>query len=396
MTEFLNVGAIRSAADLLNSTLVSKGFVNHELLFPTIDWSTLIQDQPEKAALTKLETRESIYNNDKNVINLLYSLTQSLDRHTAQQRALNMALEKKEKTIEQLRQKVSLLELRAQSSENRLNRTVRVDQVALEERNKQLSRQNRAQLQEITRLRNWNTDLLAKYDVELRKKTFEISQLKDKLLDTRNLSTTITYGKPMKLGREPAGRTPIVSPHLIYDNKPVLNVDTQLRLEPDTALRDVVREEYDEIAAQLSELLESLIRENGKYVSFCNALANYFALLNAELADSIAAGLLRDQIPNPKNYIDLKKIGEKLVDEVEPFETVSGPLLSKANENYQCLLELVAIIRNTNGKGQYIDSDPNNDILKRLQDENKGLRDNLSEAMNAIDGYKNYKLRRET
>lgn len=395
MSQFLNVDAIRSAADLLNSTLVSKGFVSKEILFPTVDWSSLIQDQPEKDALNKLETRAYIYNNDKNVINLLYSLTQSLDRHTSQQRAFNAALEQKDKTIEQLRHKVSLLELRALSSENKLNRTVRVNQVALEERNKQLTRQNRAQLHEITRLRNWNTDLLAKYDVELRKKTFEISQLKDKLLDTRNLSTTISYGKPLRLGREPAGRAPAVNPHVIYDNKPVLQIDTHLQLVPDPALKDVVREEYDDIAAQLSELLESLIRENGKYVNFCNSVATYLTLVNAEIADPVAAGLLQDQIPDPKIYIDLKKISSEQVEEVEPFETISGPLLARVNENYECLLRLMAILQSNNLRSQLLDSDPNEDALKRLQDENKDLRDNLREAMDVLDGYKEYNLRRQ-
>lgn len=395
MTEFLNVDAIQSAADLLNSTLVSKGFITTELLFPTIDWSKLIQDQPEKEALHKLSNRASLYNNDKNVINLLYSLTQSLDRHAAQQRALNTALEQKDRTIEQLRLKVSLLELRAQSTENKLNRTVRVDQIALEERNKQLTRQNKAQLHEITRLRNWNTDLLAKYDVEIRKKTFEISQLKDKLLDTRNLSTTISYGKPLRLGREPAGRNPNVNPNVIYDNKPVLNVETRSELEPDAALKDVLREEYDDIAAQLSELLESLIRENGKYVNFCGALTEYLALLNAELADTTAAGLLHDHIPDPRNYIDLSKISKDPVDEVEPFETVSGPLLVRAKENHECLLGLMAIVQNVSAKSQFSDSGTNGDAFKRLQEENKGLRENLRDAMDALDGYKEYKLRRQ-
>lgn len=393
MADYHNVDAIRSASELLNSTLLAKGFVSHELLFPTIDWSTLTKDQPQKDALGVLETRSSIYNNDKNVINLLYSLTQTLDRHTAQHRALNTTLDQKDKTIEQLRHKISQLELRNQLTEDKLSRTIRVDQVALEERTKQLARQNRAQSYELTRLRNWNNDLQAKFDFELRKRTLEISQLKDKLLDSRNLSTTISYGKPLLSGKTPAGGAPSVNTNLIYDNKPVAKVETQLELIPGgEALSTVVQGEYDGIATQLSELLESLIRENGKYMCFCRELTRFFAALNVEIADLSIPDLLQKTLPDPSELIDLQKVEGLAIQEVDPFAIVSAPLLARVHENYQFLLAIMANLRTATANRH---AEENTDEYRRIEDENQNLRDNLKEAMHALEGWKRYKLKRQ-
>lgn len=414
MSDFLNTEAIRSAAELINTTLIAKGFITDDLLFPTVDWELLTKEQPEKDNLAQLKPMPIIYNNDKNIINLLYSLTQSLDRHTAQQKELNESLNLKDKTIQDLRQKIVKLELRATASEVKLERSVRVEQMVLEDRVKQLSRQNRAHTQEITRLRNWNMDLQGKFEVELRKKAFEISLLKDKLLDTRNLSTTINYGKPFKIGNElggfggsggPAGGSPTLSSSTshsvntngIFDNKPVENVATQLELTPgDASLSPVVQQEYDQIAAHLSELVESLIRENSKYVIFCRVVSDYFNGLNSKLANPTLTEHSSAVLPNPAQVINLLIISEEAVDEVNPFEAVSAPLVTKLRENYDCILGLVAIFQNTVAAETHPkNTNAKEAELERLKVENQDLRDNLKEAMGALDGWKEYKQKRQ-
>lgn len=401
MAGYLNVDAIRGAADLLNSSLTAKGYITSDLLFPTVDWAVLIQDQPPETLLSSLRPQPTLYNNDKNVINLLYSLTQALDRHTLQHRALNATLDKRDKTIAQLQQRVAQLESRAKAADAKLNRAD-CDLATLQDRTNQLMRQNKAQTHELTRLRNWNTDLQAKFEVELRKKTFEISMLRDKLLDTRNLSTTLTYGKlndarEGRDARETAGRTSNFNANLIYDNMPVVHLGTQTHLAPDGSLAGVVRDEYDDIAAQLSELLERILRENGKFSTFCRCLADYFHQLNSQLAilaaSSSSAGLssLATRALSPADVIDLKKVAAVVVAEVEPFETVSAPLVARLHENFECLVAMVAVGR----EPVVTRSEMDENELIRLQEENNDLRDNLKEALLALDGYKEYKHKRQ-
>lgn len=395
MAEYLNVSSIKSAAELLNSTLVAKGFVTEELLFPTINWEQLTLDQPETEKLANLSVKPILYNNDKNVINLLYSLTQSLDRYTLQHRQLRDTIDQRDKSLEQMKQKITHLETLVQTSEYKLNRKVHVDQVTLEARSKRLARENRAQLYEITRLKSWNSDLQAKFDVELRKKSFEISLLKDKLLDTRNLSTTITYGKPFHGIREPAGGAPNVNTNLIYDNKPIIISETQLELSPDRSLEGVLQEEKENVAAQLSELVESLVRENGKFVLFCRELTKYFSTLNNDLADLAVKNIFSNSLPDPLKIMDMSKVSEGVVSEVDPFETVTAPLLARMYENYENILTIVSILENPLSKPKSALFDEDRDELDRLRTENINLRDNLKEAMRTLDDWKDYKLNRQ-
>ena len=392
MATYLNVDAIRNAGDLLNSTLVAKGYMKHKLFFVTTDWLTLTQDQPEKDLLTKLQTQPAIYNNDKNIVNLLYSLMQSIDRHTDQLRALNDSIALRDKTIGQLRNQVAQLELRVRASDTRLQRTVLVEQAVLEERNKQLVRRNRAQSAEPTRLRNWRSDLQAKFEVELRRKALEVSVLKDRLLDTRNLSTAISYGKAPNQMREPAGGAPSVNTTLIYENKLVEYLEPRLELVPGgESLRLVVQDEYDGVAAQLSELLESLIRENGKFAAFCRLAALYIAQLNSELAEPALASHI-DRFLSPLQAIDMDKVVAATVSTVEPFETVSGPLFARFRENFECIVALVAMVQSPLKAHSDVSSRGEMELLRA---ENCELRENLKEALLALNGYKEYTLKRQ-
>lgn len=408
MAGYLNVDAIRSAADLLNSSLAAKGYITNDLLFPTVDWKILIKDQSE-TNLDALKIQPTLYNNDKNVINLLYSLTQALDRHTQQHRALISTIDKRDKTIAHLQLKVAQLEAHTRNVETKLSRAD-CDLAAVLDRTNLLVRQNKAQQQELTRLRNWNADLQAKYDVELRKKTLEISMLRDKLLDTRNLSTTLTYGKLGEVlhygnnrdgrdgrdGRGTAGRTLNVNTNLIYGNMPVEQLEPQTHLSPDESLAAVVREEYDDIAAQLSELLERILRENGRFSTFCRCVNDYFHQLNSELALLAASSTaittpLTTRVLSPADVIDLKKVTAVSVDEVEPFETVSAPLMARLHENFDCLAAMMAVGREPAPVNLQMDGDE----LNRLREENGDLKDNLKEALRALDGYKEYKHKRQ-
>ena len=91
---YLDTESILNASDLINSTLISKGYITEKLNFNSINWKDLVQDQIENniqelAKLDELKVTETIYNNDKNIINIIYSLLQSIERNKAQNKSFN-------------------------------------------------------------------------------------------------------------------------------------------------------------------------------------------------------------------------------------------------------------------------------------------------------------------
>ena len=103
---YLDVEAIENASSLINATLLSKGYIDKKLLFNTIDWEELSRDQD---TATPLQTTEELYNNDKNIINIIYSLVQSIDRNSAQNVQFNRVMAQKDDKIADLEDKVRLL-----------------------------------------------------------------------------------------------------------------------------------------------------------------------------------------------------------------------------------------------------------------------------------------------
>lgn len=396
MTEELNVEAIRNASELLNSSLLSKGYINEELKFPVIDWAQLTEDQPHKEEVSKLEIAPKIYENDKSVINIIYSLTQLIDRHQAQHKSFNRTITQKNATIEELRAQVNLLEQQVQNYEQRLDRTVHVDHISLTEQVARLKRQNKLQNQEILKLKNSNSDLQTKYGIEVRKKTIEISQLKDKLLDSRSLSNTVTYGKPFLLASSPnpvkRGTSPEINTSVIYNNKPIIdNVSASFLLNE--SLADIKDQELDKIATQLSQLIENLIKENSKFANFINELNQYFSNFNSQMLVLNYKNLSTSSLVNPSEEIDLNRIMNETSSDVEPFEFISRPLLSNVYKNYHYVSGLVDVaISNLLADRGSLEYPELKDTIDDLREENKNLHKKWQEAIKTLEDWKKYRL----
>lgn len=360
-------------------------------MFPVVDWPKLIQDQPNKDDLDKLEVFPAIYNNDKNVINIIYSLTQSIDRHQAQHKAFNRTISQKDTTIDELLAKVHQLEQQVQNYEERLDKTVHIDQISLTERVNDLSRKSKVLALEVSRLKSHNVELQTKYAVDMRKKSLEISQLKDKLLDSRSLSNTLQIGRPFQLTprSSPGDRaeSPEVNTNIIYNNKPIID-NSKATEHP--SLEPTREQEYEGIATQLSQLIENLIKENSKFANFVNELNGYFNKFNSQMSVLNYRKLTTSSLVNPSDEIDLNRIMKEIATDVEPFEFISRPLLSNIYKNYHYVSGLVDVAVSN------LDTDAAQDTLDwktidALKEENLSLQKKWQEAIKALEDWKQYR-----
>lgn len=381
MSEPRNVEPIESASELLNSTLRSKGYIKETLRFPSIDWNDLIRDQPDRKALRNLEVTDTIFDNDKNVINILYSLLKAIDRHNDQQKALHLSLSLKNKTIEELEKKVEQLQSANQKQEQKLDRLVLVDQTLAEKRNAELVRTIKKQSTELARLKSWTGEIQTKYEIEMRKKNIEVSRLKDKVLDLRNLTYRLPYG------RGNSSKPPVeVNPSVLHNNIHTIDNDIMANSEPDLSQADALKSEYDDIAKQLSELSENLIKENSKYARFVEELNTYFDKLNIQLSSLNYKNLPGENLVNPSDEIDLAHILEATNTEVDPFDHVSSPLLSNIYKNNHYVYALVELAVS----GGRLSKKSDEDEIERLRTENAQLYENLDEAVQTLERWQKY------
>lgn len=361
-------------------------------MFPVINWPQLIQDQPNKDDLAKIEITPTVYNNDKNVINIIYSLTQSIDRHQAQHKSFNRTITQKNATIDELRAKVHQLEQQVHNYEDRLDKTVHIDQISLTERVNELSRKTKVQALEVSRLKSHNAEIQTKYAVDMRKKSLEISKLKDKLLDSRSLSNTLSFGRPFLLtSRSSLGdrlESPEINTNVIYNNKPIIDNTKPLEEVSLTPVRD---QEYDGIATQLSQLIENLIKENSKFANFVNELNGYFNKFNSQMSVLNYRKLGTSSLVNPSDEIDLNRIMKDTSTDVEPFEFISRPLLSNIYKNYHYVSGLVDMAVSNLDADSALDTLDWKKTIETLKEENQSLQKKWQEAIKALEDWKKYR-----
>lgn len=381
-----NVEPIESASELLNSTLRSKGYIKEAIKFASIDWEELIRDQLDRESLRKFEVTSTIFDNDKNIINIIYSLLRAVDRHNEQQKALHESLSLKSRTVEELQRKVEQLQSLNEKQEKKLDRLVQVDQTLLEKRNAELLRTNKKQSQELTRLKSWTGEIQTKYEIEVRKKDIEISQLKDKVLDSKNLHYRLSFGRPSSATRSHSHE---INPSMIHNNIHTIDNDlipNQTDGRPNNESDGALKQEYDGIANQLSELSENLIKENSKYAHFVEELNAYFNKFNTQLSALNFKNLTNEHLINPSDEIDLARILEATNNEIDPFDHVSSPLLSNIYKNNHYVSALVDLALSSGRRGRQGEDDE----LEKLKKENAQLYQNLDEAVLALERWQQY------
>lgn len=405
---YLDTEAILNASDLINSTLISKGYISERLNFNSINWKDLIKDQVSNRTnenstnLDDLEITETIYNNDKNIINIIYSLLQSIERNKAQNKSFNKVISKKDSTIKELQKRVELLEHQAESSESKLNRFIQVDQLQLSKRVQDLSHVNKLQSQDLNKLKNWCTDIRTKYHIELKKKNNEIEQLKNQLLDKRNLSRTTSFGIPLSLdssrNNEVTSFDQDINSNIIYNHNPIIdntNPNTQLG----TSLQPVLSKQYEQIVIDLTQLIENLISENHKFSRFIKLINSYYQSLNIQLSSINHKRFDTDSLPNPSDVIDLNEFNadldradsKDLLDEIESFEYITKPLLNNVYKNYHYVSNLVDLV-NSNDQVDDIENGISSKKIDELKEELEIVTRNWQDAIKTLENWKIYQL----
>lgn len=378
---YLDVDSIRDAADLVNSTLLAKGYVLEKLLFNTIDYKAIAGPD------ASLAVSETVYNNDKNTINILYSLLEAIDRNRAQNQQFNKVVAQKDAALEDLNRKVASLENKLAQAEAKINRSIQVDHIQLQQRVVQLSTTNKAQTQDLNRLKTWASAIKTKHQVELKKKNVEISSLKDKLLDDRKLLNTVVYGRPMLLDIS-RPRNDDAHTNAIHNNNPT--VDNAL---PDTSLaqiRPVMVKEYEEVASQLTELVENQVHENTQFSVFLSAVNRYFNSLNAQLSNLNHRALTVESLPNPSDEINLQDILNRpanLDGEFKSFSYIANPFMNNVYKNYHYIASIVSFLETSN---DVLADQTDTKALEKLRKENDVLYQNWQDAVKALDNWKMY------
>ena len=408
---YLDTEAILNASDLINSTLISKGYITEKLNFNSINWKDLVQDQTENniqeepSKLDELKVTETIYNNDKNIINIIYSLLQSIERNKVQNKTFNKVISKKDSTIRDLQKRIESLENQVDQSESRLNRFVQIDQLQLSKRVQDLSHVNKLQSQDLNKLKNWCTDIKTKYHVELKKKNIEIDHLKNQLLDKKNLSTTTTFGIPLSYDSSRNNDTTSfdqdINSNIIYNHNPIIdNTNPNTRLN--SSLQPVLNKQYEQIVIDLTQLIENLISENHKFSRFIKLINNYYQNLNIQLSNINHKQLDVRSLPNPSDLIDLNEFTGDLdpasvnskdsLDEIESFEYITKPLLNNVYKNYHYVSNLVELADSNSAQINENENGFSSKKIDELKTELEIVTRNWQDAIKTLENWKNYQL----
>ncbi|KAK6454541.1 Afadin and alpha-actinin-binding-domain-containing protein [Scheffersomyces xylosifermentans] len=395
MSGYLDTEPIHHASEIINSMLLSRAYTDQKLSFVTIDWEELVKDQildnEEVPRLNELKVTETLYNNDRAIVNIIHSLLVALDRNRGQQKLSNQTISQKDSTIAKLKERVDVLESKLKQSETKISKLVQFDQNELNKRITDLTRHNRIQSQDLNKLKNWAGDIKTKYKVELKKKDLEIDELKNKLLEKRNLSSTLTYGIPLSTPTTTDDSTTI-NANIIYNNNPIIdNTKTIGNGVTSLTVQSVVNQEYTELSSNLTAVIESLASENYKFSKFMEAINEYYYDFNNQLTDSKFKDMSAWNLPNPSNIIDLQAISsvdsaivQQYLDELESFDVLAKPIL---NNIYKFYHNMTNLIRNLDTTATY-SPEGDDGRAKHLEKELEIMTRNWKDALKTAENWK--------
>lgn len=327
---YLDRDVVVNAAATVNLALLDRGYITDKLRFNTVD--------REELELPEFEVTETIYNNDKDTINIIYSLLKLNDDRQEQARKFNKRMAEHESELALLRREVGSLRKQLLASEAETNRLTQVELPQRELRVNELTRVNKLQAQEVARLKTLASDIKQKYQVELKKKNSEVAQLKDRLLEDSNL------------GLSPLGA---IRDHLPrFDNASA----------PSVSIENVLTQELEATIEQLTELLTKLSEDNAKYAEFVRAVTGHLSRVSTQLSR-------HGPLPSVSDEIDLDKI-RRAAALHEEFERIATPLLNALYKLHRHL---------------DVGEVPENAEIDTLRRENRVLQNNWQTALDSID-----------
>ena len=363
----LDMETMLNASEIINSVLLLRAYIDQELQFPTIHWKSLLGDQVDDIKIT-----DKLYNNDKNIINIIHSLVGAVDRSRKQQQLANIIIKRKDNEIHNLSSKVSSLEAKLEELQDKLSESKHIQQSQLQHTIAELNRENSARTREVNQLKVREANVKTKYNVEIKKRDLQISELKNRLLDKRSLNSSSLQ----KYVNQP----PDLNANIIYNNNPIIDnpMMTSSAGEEVPTSQDLVRDEYENIISELTPIIESLVTENFKYSLFVNMASEYLQVTNGQITN-------KREITNPSESIDLGRFNTIEPEEVkqyfktlQPFEKVTKPLLNNIYKLYHVLRSLTS----QNHEGERA-------RLKQLETELETVKQNWKDALGLAENWKN-------
>ncbi|KAK6203140.1 Afadin and alpha-actinin-binding-domain-containing protein [Scheffersomyces amazonensis] len=402
---YLDTEPIRNASDLINSMLLSRAYIDDKLKFLTIDHQDLLKNNLIISSSSEFQVSEIIYENDRSVINIIHSLLVALDRTRNQQKISNQTILQKEMQIKKLTAKNDQLEKELIKNEKDLNKLVQFEQNDLNKQIDSLHKINKLQSNDLIKLKHWSGGLQKKYKIELKKQQLEIDELKNKLLDKRNLSSTIKYGIPINSDESTSQSTSTtttttsisinninstINSNIIYNNLPIIDNIKPILINPSES---ILNQEFNELSSNLTSIIESIATENYKFTRFIELINEYYNQFNISLTD-----FTRDKstisLPNPSDIIDLQSLEnidhdtiQKYFNELRSFELISKPILNNIYKIYHNISGVLFLHSQIEGNETRIESESSK--LKQIEKELEIMTQNWKDALKTAENWKN-------
>lgn len=312
---------IINAAEIINSMLLLRAYIDEDLKFTSVHWKDLLD-------VENLDISDTLFNNDKNTINLIHSLLGAVDRSRIQQKLANRIILSKDSEIARLKERLDQASVKMEKVQTKLNETININQSHLQSTIAELTEDNKSRLAEITKLKNLTNTLKTKYEVDIKAKNLEISGYKNKLLDKTLL---------------PSSSLAVYSQHelnanIIYNNNPI--IDNSKETSPNVG--GELNKEYEIVISNLKQTIESLVTENYKYSRFVEMVNAYQDRVNSYLR-------LKTELTNPSEVMDIdvfSNIDKATIgtyfNELELFEVTIQPLLNNVFKLYENLIQLAS------------------------------------------------------
>ncbi|GMG27297.1 unnamed protein product [Ambrosiozyma monospora] len=203
--------SIANASKLINDKLLVKGFFSNnpsklqKILFLSTDYDELLANSDNSDYLQGFELNETIYKNDKNVINIVYALLTSIDSNSKSNETIGLNMRKQDRKITNLNQEVERLKKKIDHKDRQIQslqtdvlksqlelKDFKAKYVNISKKNTELEKNFKVYSDEVTR--------------ELRRNNIEIESLESKLQNTLkrkhiHVSTKHTYSKSIVLDK---------------------------------------------------------------------------------------------------------------------------------------------------------------------------------------------------
>lgn len=405
---------LRADANWVYKALESRAYIDKPILYPSLNWSDFINEETDPGNATRHLTKK-IYENDKLLISTIKELVTTIDTYRYHQKLSNESFSAKSKTILELELKVQDLEKKLYTVEHR-SRDKIIDQNTKIRELSQLQKVNKRQSDQIKDLITVIKDYKVKHRVAIRKKDLEISALKNKIIDKRNmLSSTVEYEIPLtpslqqNFGVDYGGASSFVNGGLgnsalfrlqeeaaegvfgktvsnFFNHNEILSADE----DTSNQRKHMVDVENQMFTQSLMLTIESIASENYKLSNFVQCLKEYMESVNREMMGLNNMDNAVDvQITNPSDAINFDRINKvdrttmlKYFGEINNSEAVERPLM---NELYKLYHHIEELIESSSSPRLHQSS---NKMIERLKQDYKVMEKNWKDALKTSEQWK--------